>query len=608
MTRHDLATAAAIGFVTLLGFFVFPGHTYLQSDTQIYVPMFEHIWDPTALAHDIVATKPHLSFTIYDEMAIALRWVTRASFQFVLVAQQILFRALGLWGVYLLARSFPLSREMSFLVAGMFSLGAAIAGPAVLTVEYEPVPRGYAIALVMLALGLAAQGRWLASSAAGSLAFLYHAPTVIPFLAILFLVAIRDRRWNVFLPPLAALGLILVASRLQAGVSEPQVFFARLDAQMEQLQRLRTSYNWVSIWAPELLPQYVALALFSVAAFWRIRPRAAREFLLGLPVIGLLSVPLSYVLLERAKWSLMSQVQPARALLFVSALGAILGAGAAARAAQERRFWEAALWFVPVFAIPTQTRLFDAWPREHVEIVAVLAAGSAILLTLAGIKGAGAGAAVVILAACCLIPVWGKVVNYPQIRTPELYEVISFAQSSTPKDAVFLFPEAGHGLQPGVFRAESIRAVYVDWKAGGQVNYYKSLAQEWWRRWQATLARPFQPSDMARYESLGIDYVVLDASDRVESTPLVFRNSRYAVYALNARKASTSARAGADACAPARVTEIAAAALANRSASGTDFPSASATANAALNTSPAAVVSRASTAKPGLKISPSGPE
>jgi len=43
--------------------------------------------------------------------------------------------------VYLLVSAFPLSRRAALLVAGVFSLGAIIDGPAVLTFEYEPVPR-----------------------------------------------------------------------------------------------------------------------------------------------------------------------------------------------------------------------------------------------------------------------------------------------------------------------------------------------------------------------------------------------------------------------------------------------------------------------------------
>src|SRR5271170_6551347 len=115
--RVRLAIGAAIIALTLLSYFQFPGHTYLGSDTQIYVPMMEHIWDPSALTNDLVAPKPHLSFTLYDEITIALRWITRSSFQAVLTAQQLLFRALQILGVYLLALSFPVARVKALVVA-----------------------------------------------------------------------------------------------------------------------------------------------------------------------------------------------------------------------------------------------------------------------------------------------------------------------------------------------------------------------------------------------------------------------------------------------------------------------------------------------------------
>ena len=70
--RSRLAVACSIVALTLLGFFEFPGHTYLHSDTQIYVPMLEHTWDRSTFPGDLVATKPHLSYTLYDEIAIAL--------------------------------------------------------------------------------------------------------------------------------------------------------------------------------------------------------------------------------------------------------------------------------------------------------------------------------------------------------------------------------------------------------------------------------------------------------------------------------------------------------------------------------------------------------
>ena len=135
-----LGVACFLAVLTLLGFLVFPGHTYLQSDTQIYVPMMEHIADPSAFPRDLVATKPHLSYTIYDDVAIGLRrWIP---FEASLTVQQILYRAMQLLGIYLLASALPLSPLAALAVTAVAGLGATITGPAVLLMEYEPVPRG----------------------------------------------------------------------------------------------------------------------------------------------------------------------------------------------------------------------------------------------------------------------------------------------------------------------------------------------------------------------------------------------------------------------------------------------------------------------------------
>ena len=80
------------------------------------------------------------------------------------------------------------------------------------------------------------------------------------------------------------------------------------------------------------------------------------------------------------------------------------------------------------------------------------------------------------------------------------------------------------------------------------------------------------------------------------------QNQRPATVVCSARKDSVSARVGMEDCAPGRVTEMAAAAQANRSPASMPRPSASATARAALKTSPAAVASRASTANAGTWI------
>ena len=129
------------------------------------------------------------------------------------------------------------------------------------------------------------------------------------------------------------------------------------------------------------------------------------------------------------------------------------------------------------------------------------------------------------------IPTLGGVVNYPHLHTPELAQLSAWARASTPPDAVFLFPDAARGLDPGIFRAEALRAVYVDWKAGGQANYLKEFGDEWWSRWQQTMAHGFSPADMPKYEGLGIGYVVLQAKTTCPQPP-VFENAKYAAYAV----------------------------------------------------------------------------
>src|SRR5436305_15288734 len=97
------AIAAAAAVIALLTFFQFPGHTWLQQDTQIYVPILEHLRDPAVLRNDLVVAQPHVSFTLYDEVALGLRAATALGLREGLTMQQIATRALGFWGLMLLA-------------------------------------------------------------------------------------------------------------------------------------------------------------------------------------------------------------------------------------------------------------------------------------------------------------------------------------------------------------------------------------------------------------------------------------------------------------------------------------------------------------------------
>src|SRR5579872_6987813 len=143
------ATAAAALALALLTFFQFPGHTWLQQDTQIYVPVLENEHDPSVLRNDILVQHPNVAYTLYDEAALALRAVTPLDFRQVLALQQIATRALGIWGLWLMATALGLSSGGAWLVAMIVSLGATIAGPSVLTFEYEPTPRAFALPLLL---------------------------------------------------------------------------------------------------------------------------------------------------------------------------------------------------------------------------------------------------------------------------------------------------------------------------------------------------------------------------------------------------------------------------------------------------------------------------
>jgi len=444
----NTAVALAIAALALFSFFVFPGHTYLTQDTQIYVPILENRWDPTALTHDLLVGRSHIAFTLYDEYAIALRWLTRSSFAFVLESTQILCRALGIWGVYLIALAILRDRLSSLAVAAICALGAEVWGPAVLVVEFEPSPRAFAVPLLFLAIGLCAHGhiRWAATVAA--VGFVIHPTSVAPF----WLCFAALRQWRIGIVSLfSAIAILVISSLFDPGMAEHQLFFSRVSPSVEPILRLRGAYNWIGMWFASEWPKYLACTAIGIVAYLRLHPSipaVLRPFLLCLPALGLLSAPVSYLLLDRLKWALIPQVQPGRLLLFTVAIPIFLTATAAFRV---KRAWETPLWL----ALALTPAL--AAPRPRV------------------------------------------------IPTPALTEVSEWAAANTAKDAVFLFPQSGKSLEPGLFRSQALRAVYVDWKGGGQANFLPSFALEWWSRYQDVMQ---QPQSLAHYRSLGIDYLV----------------------------------------------------------------------------------------------------
>ena len=193
--------------------------------------------------------------------------------------------------------------------------------------------------LLVLATGLAAHRRYLGAGVAGAAAFLIHPPTVYPFWAVYACYAIWPQPAEAchrLRSPAGGRGHSLRrGARCRRARARRRLSSPRVTPLMEKLQRWRAPYVWISIWWKDLLPQYLLLCALAVAAYLRLRRQMTPElrfFQLGLPVVGMLSMPLSWLLLEQWKWALMPQFQPLRALLFVT-LCAIFGAACAGCAA-----------------------------------------------------------------------------------------------------------------------------------------------------------------------------------------------------------------------------------------------------------------------------------
>lgn len=561
--------ALAVLAIACLSFFIFPGHTILQSDTQIYIPILERFLDPSLLAKDEMAIRPHVSFTFYDEITLLLRRITGLSFETVLLGQQFLYRGIYISGLYLFVSATGLPSLMAWLVTALASLGAAVIGPAVLTVEYEPVPRGFALPFILFSLAMVARQRWHWAAAAATVAFGFHPPTALAYCSLLLAILVWRRQPRALVVLFVSPILMLSALVIQPSVPDQLPLFGRVDPEMEALQRMRASYNWVSVWAQRWMYLYACLSAALVFAWIRLRRDFSKEtniIILGLGSIGLLSVPFSYLFLEHFKLLLISQFQPGRYLLYITFFAILLSSIAAIRACQRGSYLESVLFFlVPLAMAATE---WDTAKLLNIRLAVVCAL--AILCALASNiwlrrKNTGAFALVVIAAILpfLALPSAG-VTNYAALHSEELNALAKWAATDTQKDAVFQFADVERRLEPGVFRARAERALYVDWKSGGQVNFLREFAKLWQDRWE-TLGKQ-QPIEV--YRKLGIDYVVFRSSNRQPGQHPVYENAAWVVYDL--KNSSTSLRRGIEACAPARVTEIAAAAFANRSAASRD--------------------------------------
>jgi hypothetical protein len=225
--------------------------------------------------------------------------------------------------------------------------------------------------------------KWTIAAASATVAFAFHPPTAVVYCGLLGLLLIVNRRVSDIAVLATAPLLMLVTTLAFGGGPERQPLFGRIDPALEQLQRLRGSYNWVSIWLDSWRNQYLLMLAAGTLAFWRVRhriPNPLTLLLVSLALVGVLAVPISFVLLEQAKWVFIPQFQPARYLLFVTFVASLFCLGAGIGAAERRRWVEAILFLTIALAIPMDARVSNIlWPDVN-SAIAMTRLGLALAL------------------------------------------------------------------------------------------------------------------------------------------------------------------------------------------------------------------------------------
>jgi hypothetical protein len=121
----------------------------------------------------------------------------------------------------------------------------------------------------------------------------------------------------------------------------------------------------------------------------------------------------------------------------------------------------------------------------------------------------------------------------------EIVELGKWANQNTWGSSMFLFPDEGKQNNPGVFRAVSRRASWVDWEAGKIVQFSPQAGLTWEDRWNSTMRKEYSARRLQDFLSLPVDYYVLHFAHELNGIRPVFKNDRYVVYdAQDLRNAS----------------------------------------------------------------------
>ena len=446
-----------------------------------------------------------------------------------------------MFGIFLLARSTGLGPLFAFLLAAFVNMGSRLPGIAVCLIDPEPVPSAFAFGATLLAMGWLAQGKTLLSALSGGIALLYDPLIAAPFWVILLIAFASDgqfrRMLRPMLPMLLVFGLLLAnIAQLQPGTGGAQPLFTRISPKLTEIQEFRTPYVWVSNWAGRDIWHYLAifvLGIWAATRIWMVLNRQMRWITLGAGLYSLVSVGVSYVLLDQMHLGLLARIQPSRTLVFTVALSSLLFGLAGMKAVLQRAHWEAFGWFALVLIIPVSAGLFDFLRFINRQMTGELLFCGALAAVLTwALFRLGAAKWRFALLALPVAAVFGLAAFDARVTdaNKSVNELAAWAEEHTWGSSMFLFPDAGKGLYPGVFRAESLRPIWADWKSGAVAAYTEAGGIEWWNRWQATMENAFSVETIEQNLALPVDYYVLKNSDRLAGVKTVFGNREFIVY------------------------------------------------------------------------------
>lgn len=548
MLRVPLLCLAIFG-AAWLEFTVFPGHSYLEGTTQILLPVVERADAPGLLSRDLVATNGSLALTAYDEATLLLHQAGRLPLRRALVAQQIVFRVAALFGLFMLARAAGLDYLFAFIIAALIELGAAVAGPNVFLNEREPLPGAFAFSLVLLAMGLLSRQAPLLAGFAGGLALLYDPILAAPFWAVLLVAFVFDREMRRVVRPMLPVFLIFVLllanlAQLQPGTAaEP--LLTRVPAHLAVFQRTYAPELYVSVWRKGEVTQLLALVTLGLWAAFRCRLLLSgcfRWLVLGTALCGVISIPLSYVLLDVEHLAWVARLS-LRVLLFSAAAPALLFALAGMKAMRERSIWEAMGWFFLLFSLPLNRSVFDFSSFTKMALALAFAA----FLTGLLLRFAQGSLRFVTLTAPVLAAWMLWHMQERKVINPPTAALASWADASTWGSSIFLFADAGRAAYPSVFRVQSRHGLWVDWPTARGVVYSDAAAARWEERWRDTMASGFSADGIEGMLTLPIDYYVVRSQHRLMGARQAFSTRDFVVYdAEDLRNASKPLRLARD--------------------------------------------------------------